>query len=94
MGYPAPLDINYIPVWLSSILSTNVDITKLVASLLFVMIALVILTYLQSPTQYYFPLGVLLLSFFTSLGWLPYYFWVLIALFIGIRVSGAIKGWF
>jgi hypothetical protein len=35
-----------------------------------------------------------MLAFFTSLGWLPYYFWILMVLFVAIRVSSEIKGWF
>jgi hypothetical protein len=92
--YPTPLDLNFLPVWLSGVLGIDIWIALPLSAGLILMMFFLVMSLIHTPSGVMYGFLTIMLAFFTSLGWLPYYFWILIVLFVAIRVSSEIKGWF
>lgn len=71
---------------------------NLVAELLAVCIILLMfmipIMFLKANSIILMNLSILLLGAFTAIGWLPYYTWLVLGLYVAIEVSGKMKGWF
>jgi hypothetical protein len=92
--YPEQLLIGEFPTWLSNALGVSM-LTSHVISIFLIFLMIFIPMMLIRIVGYVLMIcTILLMVVVTTLGWLPTYTWIFIAIYLAYKVSGIMKGWF
>jgi hypothetical protein len=94
MPYPEPVGIGNFPSWLSSALGVNEVTGNVLAVLIVLIIFFLPMVMIKTYNFFIVVTSILLMSVLTSLGWLPIWTWVIIALYFAVKISGTLKGFF
>jgi len=93
-GYPEPIHFLNLSQWLASALGVSELIGEFFASLLIVGIFVVICMVLRSQLVIVLTGGLMVLMSLTAIGWIPYYIWIVIAVYVAISFARNYKGLF
>ena len=86
-GYPEPIHFLNLSSWLAHALGVSEAIGELFACLFIVGIFVVITIALRSQLIVVITGGFLVMMGLTAIGWIPYYVWILIAVYVAIMFA-------
>jgi hypothetical protein len=86
-GYPEPIHFLNLSSWLAHALGVSEAIGELFACLFIVGIFVVITIALRSQLIVVITGGFMVMMGLTAIGWIPYYVWILIAVYVAIMFA-------
>jgi len=86
-GYPEPIHFLNLSSWLAHALGVSEAIGELFACLFIVGIFVVITIALRSQLIVVITGGFMVMMGLTAIGWIPYYMWILIAVYVAIMFA-------
>jgi hypothetical protein len=92
MGYAEPLRLLGIAEWLQGALGVSPSIAEFLSVFIILFIFILPLIFLKVGNYPLVMIGVMLMSVFTAIGWLPFYTWIMLAVYCAIVVSEKWKG--
>lgn len=91
-GYPDPIRFLGLSEWLANALGVSSLIAELITVLLILLVFFLPTFLMKTPNYLLSVLTIILMASLTGIGWLPFYTWVLLAIYLAYSVSGKMTG--
>jgi hypothetical protein len=93
-GYPEPIHFLNLSSWLAQALGVAEPIGEFFACAIILGIFVLICVALRSQLIVMVTVGFLVMMSLTAIGWIPFYVWILIAVYVAISFARNYKGLF
>jgi hypothetical protein len=85
--YAAPLPVTDFPTWIANALGVNIYVADAFCVLIICCFFFIPMIWMKSYRVLWIVVAIPLMAAFTSLGWLPPYIFIVVAVYIGFEVS-------